>query len=190
MNRKKWVLLGAPVLAVWLAASGQTARAQDRFAIGAHVAVEHLPVLGATPVGYGFRFTYGAYLPFLSFDSEINLFPTRSTGNLGQTQAFFGLKAGARIGSWGVFLKARPGVARFGGGAAPQRLTHRTNFALDLGGGVEHYFAPHLALRWDLSNVMTHFGDGMLLAGPGGPIGTRLGTKSNFQTTVGLQVHF
>ena len=161
-------------------------RAQDRFAIGAQVAFDHLPELGETPTGYGFRFTYAAYLPLISFDAEVNSFPTHSTGNFGQTQAFFGLKAGARVGHWGVFLKARPGFAHFYGGAAPQRLSQRTNFALDLGGGVEYYFVPHVGLRWDLSDVMTHFGSGLLSFGPGNPIGVPLGTRGNFQTTVGI----
>ena len=162
------------------------ARAQDRFAVGAQLAFDHLPELGETPVGYGFRFTYAALVPFISFDAELNSFPTHGSGNLGQTQAFFGLKAGARVGRWGAFLKARPGLAHFYGGAAQQRLTQRTNFALDVGGGVEYYLIPHVGLRWDLSDVMTHFGSGTLNAGPGGPLGVPLGTRGNFQTTLGI----
>jgi hypothetical protein len=151
----------------------------------------HLPALGENPLGYGFRFTYApGHQPFISFDSEINTFPTHSTGNFGQTQAFFGLKAGARVGQFGLFFKVRPGFDQFGGGADPGRLTRRLNFAMDVGGGVEYYFAPHLALRWDLGDVMTHFGGGVLLAPPGGPLGTSLGTRNSFQTTLGFLVHF
>jgi len=161
-------------------------RAQDRFAIGAQLAFDHLPELGETPTGYGFRFTYAAYLPLISFDAELNSFPAHSSGNFGQTQAFFGLKAGGRVGRWGVFVKVRPGLAHFYGGAAPQRLSQRNNFALDIGGGVEYYFVPHIGLRWDLSDVMTHFGSGTLSFGPGNPVGVPLGTHGNFQTTVGI----
>lgn len=161
-------------------------RAQDRFAIGAQVAFDHLPELGETPTGYGFRFTYSTLVPFIAFDTEVNSFPARSTGNLGETQAFFGLKAGMRVRHWGVFLKARPGFAHFYGGAAPQRLSQRTSFALDLGGGIEYYFIPHVGLRWDLSDVTTHFGSGLLTSGPGNPLGAPLGTRGNFQTTVGI----
>jgi hypothetical protein len=162
------------------------ARAQDRFAVGAQLAFDHLPELGETPVGYGFRFTYAAFVPFISFDAELNSFPTHGSGNFGQTQALFGLKAGARVGRWGAFLKARPGFAHFYDGVAQQRLTQRTNFALDIGGGVEYYFIPHVGLRWDLSDVMTHFGSGTLNVGPGGPLGVPLGTRGNFQTTLGI----
>jgi hypothetical protein len=45
---------------------------------------------------------------------------------------------------------------------------------------------PHVGLRWDLSDVMTHFGSGTLNAGPGGPLGVPLGTRGNFQTTLGI----
>jgi hypothetical protein len=186
-------LLGIPVLlllAFWFAGSAEPVHAQDRFAVGAQVAIHKVPELGETPLGYGFRFTYGAYLPFLSFDSEINTFPTSSAGNFGETQGFFGLKAGLRVGKWGGFLKARPGFDHFGGGFDPQRLSSGTHFAMDLGGGVEYYFLPHLGLRWDLSDIMTHFGGATLSAGPGGPLGTPLGTQQNFQTTVGVVVTF
>jgi hypothetical protein len=61
---------------------------------------------------------------------------------------------------------------------------------LDLGGGVEYYFVPHLGLRWDLSDVMTHFGNGVLYSGPGAPLGTPLGTRNNFQTTIGVVFTF
>lgn len=178
------------LVALFVFIAGQQARAQDRFAVGAQVAIHKLPELGETVFGYGFRFTYGAYLPFLSFDSEINTFPTNSTGNFGETQGFFGLKAGVRVGRWGGFLKARPGFDHFGGGGNPQRISAETHFAMDLGGGVEYYFVPHLGLRWDLSDIMTHFGGTTLSSGPGGPIGTPLGTQQNFQTTVGVVVTF
>jgi hypothetical protein len=169
-----------------LAAAAPKAQAQDRFAVGAQLALDRLPELGETLKGYGFRFTYAAYLPLISFDAEVNSFPTHASGNLGQTQAFFGLKLGARAGRIGLFVKARPGFAHFYDGVAQQRLSQRTNFALDLGGGIEYYFVPHIGLRWDLSDVMTHFGSGFLSSGPGGPIGTPLGTHGNFQTTVGI----
>jgi hypothetical protein len=188
--KKLFCLCSLVLLAMAIAGSCQRAYAQDRLAIGAQVAIQNLPQLGETPVGYGIRFTYAAYLPFLSFDAELNSFPTNSTGNLGETQVLFGLKAGLRVGRWGVFGKVRPGLAHFGGGGAPQRLTGQDFFALDLGGGVEYYFAPHVGLRWDLSDVSTSFGNSVLLAGPGGPTGVPLGTHQNFQSTIGVVVSF
>jgi len=191
MRKPKTFGLAVPfLLALVFVGLGQQAQAQDRFAIGTQVAIHKLPELGETVFGYGFRVTYGAYLPFLSFDSELNIFPTNSTGNFGETQGFFGLKAGVRVGRWGGFLKLRPGFDHFGGGFNPQRMSSDTHFALDLGGGVEYYFIPHLGLRWDLSDVMTHFGGTTLSSGPGAPVGTALGTQQNFQTTLGLVVTF
>jgi hypothetical protein len=187
---KNWGVMLALAAALWIAAPAPGALAQDRIAVGAQIGGESLPELGETPLSYGLRFTYGFYMPFIAFDSEVNWFPTHASGNFGQSQAFFGLKAGARVSKFGLFLKARPGWDQFSGGADSQRLTRRTNFAMDFGGGVEYYFAPHLALRWDLSDVMTHFGGGVVLRGPGSSIGTTLGTQHNFESTVGLLVHF
>jgi len=180
----------ALLFVIGLAGSGESTFAQDRFAIGAQLAVHDLPEFSETHIGYGFRFTYAAYLPFLSFDSEINSFPTSSTGNLGETQVFFGLKAGLRVRRWGVFAKARPGFINFGGGANPQRLTSATDFALDLGGGVEYYFLPHVGLRVDLGDIGTFFGGGQLLAGPGSPIGAPLHTQHSLQSTAGIVLTF
>ncbi len=185
-NKRIFFISSLMFFTVLFGALAPRARAQDRFAVGAQLAFDHLPELGETPAGYGFRFTYAALVPFFSFDAELNSFPTHGSGNFGQTQAFFGLKAGTRVGRWGVFLKARPGFAHFYDGVAQQRLTQRTNFALDIGGGLEYYVLPHIGVRWDLSDVMTHFGSGMLNAGPGSPLGIQLGTQSNFQTTVGI----
>lgn len=174
----------------FLLAAAPSAPAQTPFSIGAHFAAHRMPELGQTRVGYGFRFTYEAYLPFVSLDSEVNFFPTTSSGNLGETQAFLGLKFGKHIGRWGGFLKARPGLTHFGGGSSPQRLSERTKFALDLGGVVEYDLAPKVTLRGDVSNVRIHYGDAMLSAGPGGPLGAPLGTRNTLQTTFGVMLHF
>jgi hypothetical protein len=159
------------------------------FELGAQLAVHSLPELGETHPGYGFRFTYNGYPPFLALDSEINFFPTSSSGNLGETQLFVGLRVGVHVHRWGVYAKLRPGFANFGGGGFPQRLTSATHFALDLGGVIEYDVVPHIALRWDLSDVLTDFGGATLLAGPG-YIGAPLHTQHNFQTTIGAVLRF
>jgi hypothetical protein len=177
-------------LAVLFFAAGiaSNLRAQG-FEAGAQIAVQSLPELGETHAGYGFRFTYNAYVPFLSLDSEINFFPTSSTGNLGETQAFVGLRAGVHIRRWGGYAKVRPGFANFGGGGFPQRLSSSTHFALDVGGVLEYDVLPHVALRWDLSDVLTDFGDAHLLAGPG-YVGAPLHSQHNFETTIGAVLRF
>ena len=177
-------------LAVAFLASGVTSKLHAQsLELGAQLAVHSLPELGETHPGYGFRFTYNGYPPFLALDSEINFFPTDSTGNLGETQLFIGLRAGVHVSRWGVYAKLRPGFASFGGGGFPQRLTSATHFALDIGGVIEYDVAPHVGLRWDLSDVLTDFGSATLLEGPG-YAGAPLHTQHNFQTTIGAVVRF
>ncbi len=186
MNKAFWIALAVPLL---LLAGGFTSQVKAQgLEVGAQVAAHSVPELGETRFGYGFRFTEGLY-PFVSLDSEINFFPTSSTGNLGETQGFFGLKAGLKVGRWGVFAKLRPGFDSFGGGSFEQRLTSRTHFALDIGGVVEYYVLPRVALRLDLSDVMTDFGGATLVTGPG-RAGIPLGSQHNFESTFGAVLRF
>jgi hypothetical protein len=177
-------------LALFFLASGAASKLHAQgFEFGAQLAVHNLPELGETNAGYGFRFTYSGFPPFLALDTEINFFPTSSTGNLGETQVFVGLRAGARVHRWGVYAKLRPGFEDFGGGGFPQRLTSGTHFALDIGGVIEYDVVPRVALRWDLSDVLTDFGSATLLAGPG-YVGAPLHSQHNFETTIGAVLRF
>lgn len=141
-------------------------------------------------LGYGFRAGYHAWAPFVSFEGEVNFFPTSATGNLGETQAFFGLKFGKKIGRWGGFVKVRPGFTHFGGGAFPTRLTQQTNFALDLGGGVEYALAPKVDLRLDVGDTKIYYGDAALLSATPGVTSPRLGTRNTLQSSLGIVLHF
>jgi hypothetical protein len=176
--------------AAWLPASPSAAQAQTPFSFGAHFAAHRMPEQGQVRAGYGFRATYAAYLPFVSGEAELNVFPTTSGGDLGETQAFFGVKFGKHIGRWGGFIKFRPGLTHFGGGAFPQRLTGRTHFALDMGGGVEFDVLPRVMLRLDASDVRIYYGDAALRAAPAAPPGPALGTRDTFQTTFGVVLNF
>jgi hypothetical protein len=180
----------AAVASVCLLLAAPPARAQTPFYFGAHLAGHRLAELDQSRIGYGFRAGYEAYLPFISLESEVNFFPTTSGGNLGETQAFFGLKFGKTIGRWGGFIKLRPGFTHFGGGNFPSRLTQHTKFALDLGGAIEYEIVPKVGLRLDVSDVKIYYGDAQLLAAPGGAPGPRLGTRNTLQSSFGLVVHF
>lgn len=185
----KAVRLFLGVLLFFLAGGFVSRLHAQAFELGAQLAVQNLPELGETRAGYGFRFTYNGYVPFLALDTEVNFFPTSSTGNLGETQAFVGLRAGVHVHRWGVYAKVRPGFAQFGGGADPERLTSSTHFALDIGGVVEYDVVPLIALRWDLSDVLTDFGSATLTSGPG-YVGAPLHTVHNFETTIGAVLRF
>jgi opacity protein-like surface antigen len=180
----------AVLAAACLLTSALPARAQTPYYFGAQILGHNISGLSESRVGYGFRGGYDAYLPFISLEGEVNFFPTTSGGNLGETQALFGLKFGKHIGRWGGFVKARPGFTHFGGGAFPTRLTERTKFALDLGGGLEYDLAPKIGLRWDLGDTKIYYGNAALLPSPAGTPGPRLGTHDSFQTSLGLVVRF
>jgi hypothetical protein len=166
------------------------AHAQSPYSFGVNFAAHRLPELGQTALGYGLLFNYFAYDPFVSFEATVNFFPTSSSGNYGETQAFFGPNFGKQIGKWGGFIKLHPGLTHFAGGAAPNRLTQQTNLAVDLGGIVQYNLTPTISLRGDVSDVSIHYGSARLLFGPGGPIGPALGTHNTFQANVGILVHF
>lgn len=182
--------LASLIAAGCMAATALPSRAQTPFYFGAQLIGHRLSEQNQTRLGYGFRGGYEAYLPFISLESEVNFFPTTSSGNLGETQAFFGLKFGKKIGRWGAFVKARPGFTHFGGGVFPTRLTQLTKFALDLGGGLEYDFAPKLGLRFDVGDTKIYYGGAGLLAVPGAAAGPRLGTHSTLQSSLGLVIHF
>jgi hypothetical protein len=156
---------------------------------GAHVALQRSPELGERLTGYGFRFTFGGPLPFVALDSELNIFPTSATGNLGEKQLFVGLRAGAHVGRLGIFAKAQPGVVIFGGGGFPQRITSGTHFALNIGGVLEYNILPLIALRLDVGDVLTEFGGTRLVSGPG-RVGVPLGAEHDLETTIGAVFRF
>jgi hypothetical protein len=166
------------------------ARAQTPFSAGAHFVAHRAPELGQTLTGYGFVLNYSFYLPLISAEAEVNIFPTSSTGNLVEKQLFLGPNLGTNIGKWGAYVKFHPGFAHFGGGALPNRLSEQTKFAMDMGGILEYHLVPKITLRGDVSNVSIRYGSATLSAGPGGPIGTPLGTRNTLQATIGLMVHF
>ena len=164
--------------------------AQTPFYAGAHLSVHGLPQPDQGNVGFGLRGGYEAYLPFISLEAELNFLPWSSGGSFGETQGFFGLKLGKKIGRWGGFLRVRPGFTHFGEGDFPNQLTESTKFALDLGGSIEYDFAPKVSLRLDLGDTRIYYGDAALLPSPGGPPGPRLGTRNTFQSNIGIVVHF
>lgn len=176
--------------AICILSLAPSARAQTPFSAGAHFVAHRSPELGQTLAGYGFVFNYDAYLPLISVEAEINFFPTSSTGNLGEKQFLIGPNLGTHVGKWGFYAKFHPGLAHFNGGALPNRLSEQTHFALDIGGILEYHLLPKIDLRGDVSNVSIHYGSATLSTGPGGPIGTPLGTRNNLQATIGLMVHF
>jgi hypothetical protein len=175
---------------ICLLAAAPAARAQTPFSAGARFVAQRAPELGETLTGYGFVANYSAYLPFISLEGELNIFPTSSTGNLGATQALIGINFGKKIGPWAAYAKFHPGFTHYGGGAIPNRLSEQTHFAMEIGGVLEYQFFPKLALRGEISNISTHYGNSTLSAGPGASIGAPIGTRNELQGDIGLMIHF
>jgi hypothetical protein len=182
--------VGSVIAGFCLSATAVPLRAQTPIYFGAQMLGHRISEQDQSRLGYGFRGGIDAYLPFISLEGEVNFFPTTSSGNLGETQAFFGLKFGKKIAGWGAFVKIRPGFTHFGGGAFPTRLSEQTKFALDLGGGLEHDIAPKLTLRFDVGDTKIYYGSAALAAIPGSPAVPNLGTRNTLQSSIGLVIHF
>jgi outer membrane protein with beta-barrel domain len=127
--------------------------------------------------GFGGRVSYNLNSNF-ALEAEINFFPrdfrkftTNFTGGR-MTEGLFGLKAGIRKNSFGVFGKIRPGFEssghatfpRFpnGNGPDPQNPfgfegKRATQFALDVGGVVELYPSRRTIVRVDVGDTIVRY---------------------------------
>jgi hypothetical protein len=141
------------------------------------------PVIDMSPteteLGFGGRFTYNL-TGYLAFEAETNLLPRRlvlAVGASGRvTQGQFGVKAGKRFRSFGVFAKARPGFVSFGSsfklvGTHPTtrfgrpavegifEVGRRTFFSTDVGGVLELYPSRRWLLRFDGGDTVIRYGE-------------------------------
>jgi len=134
----------------------------------------------ATELGFGGRVGYGLGR-HVTLEAEGNFFPREGsvtddefTGGR-KVQGLFGVKAGRRFESFGVFAKARPGFVHFGAGDLQARGgciaifppplscfdvegSGRTDFAFDLGGVVELYPSARTIIRFDAGDTVLRSG--------------------------------
>jgi hypothetical protein len=175
----------AAVLALLLA--GGEARAQQeeeedapKVEVGAEFSsLSFNPPAFKREVGVGARVTYNLD-PHVSLEAEANFFPSGGTrgftpgGSVLQGQ--FGVKAGKRFRSFGVFAKARPGFVSFDGTFTPVLagtevingmtfpvfdFTHvgrTTHFSADVGGVLEVYASRRVTARFDLGDTIIRYG--------------------------------
>src|SRR5262249_51457412 len=101
--------LAVIVASVCVLAKAGPASAQTPFYAGAHLSAHSLSPLDQGNVGFGVRGGYEAYPPFISLEAEMNFLPWSSKGSFGETQGFFGLRFGKKIGNWGGYIRVRPG---------------------------------------------------------------------------------
>lgn len=165
-------------------AAGVRAAAQtpgERFEVAASLNMLRSSGLSNTSIGPGGRLTFDL-TPYLSLEGELAFYPKeriegvltetpvgsyRLVGQRRRTDALFGVRVGSRGERFGLFAKARPGFTRLGdrgtacegsGCAVILMLyapySYRTEFAFDVGGGVEFYPSTRTVARVELGDTM------------------------------------
>ena len=166
-----------------------------------------------TEPGLGGRFTYNVH-PNLGLDSEFNFFPRNQGqgfrapgGHIYQGQ--FGVKAGKRFTTFGLFGKFRPGFVgftqtnqligthtfAFGGSqfvAGDYRIGRKEYFSMDAGGVIELYVSRRLMTRMDIGDTIIKYGE---FAGETIFVSHAIArrppeTRHNFQFTAGVGLRF
>lgn len=195
MKRNALVLLALSMLLL----VNPSARAQSgddeevsKIEIGAHVTGFGLNLGFETDVepGFGGRLTYNLNNSF-ALEAEGNFFPRDRFRDLRASgrafQGFFGVKAGKRYKTFGIFAKARPGFMSFSEGRfelVPNgavfdpslplefRRSRLTHFVTDVGVVVEFYPSRRVFARIDAGDTIIRYGKLTVnspLANPGEP---------------------
>ena len=201
-------IIFALLTALLLAPAAARAQATDapdveahRVEVGAFYTGVKLEGFGETVNGLGGRFGYNFNKNF-ALDTEFSFFPEAHLGNRqsGQkTQAFAGVKAGARSRYVGVFAKARPGVMFIGEVTSGFNCNNTSfgqtcrpshnNFAFDAGGVLELYPSSRSIIRLDAGDTIVRIRNANLGILTGGPTATS-DTTHNFQFSVGFGYRF
>ena len=174
-------LFTAAAFALALLALATPASAQERDAPKVEIGVQYTSLsLNLTPsggtentVGAGARITYN-FNDYFAVEAEGNLYGTRTqsrplTGGAAQ-QAQFGVKAGKRWKTFGLFAKARPGFVSFGDTLRPVAVgggifngfdfvsERKTHFTMDVGGVLEFYPSRRTLVRFDAGDTIIRYG--------------------------------
>ena len=182
-------LLGVVVAAATMLLSNQAIRAQDsapKIEVGLQFTALHLTDFQEGPVGIGGRIIYNFTNNF-ALDAEASHFPENPSGNFGETQGLFGMRAGKRMDTIGTFVKARPGFIQFDGGYFDKRLDKKRFFALDIGGVIEYYPSSRIVLRFDIGDTIIAYQGATYI---GSPTPAPLGTSHNLQAGFGFGIRF
>jgi hypothetical protein len=184
---------------VFLSARGPSAQAQSeppKFEVGGQFSLLNfdpnvLDKSRRNDVGGGGRFTFNFH-KYVAAEAQFDYFPQSDTERIGSftlTQfgskavGVFGVKAGARKKSFGIFGKARPGFIHFSVVPAfvcifsPCPQPKKTDFAFDVGGVVEYYPSKRAVLRFDAGDLIIHYR-------------RFFGTEHNLQISAGVGVRF
>jgi hypothetical protein len=166
-----------------------------------------------TEPGLGGRFTYNVH-PNLGLDAEVNFFRhelgqgLRSPGGH-VYQGQFGVKAGKRFTTFGLFGKFRPGFIGFTQSSelfgthtvtvgptsfivGDFRRSRKQYFSLDVGGVIELYASRRIVTRFDIGDTIIKYGE---FVGEGFTLSRNIlrrppETRHNFQFTAGVGFRF
>jgi hypothetical protein len=148
-----------------------TAVAQERFDVGAHVAVARSSEFDANDTGIGGRFSWHP-IALIGADAEMTVYPASFPNANGfsrsRIEGLFGVTVGPRLPGVRPFARFRPGFLTFRGQPVvcilifPPPLScelagGRTLFALDLGGGVELFPARRASIRVDVGDRIVKY---------------------------------
>jgi len=166
-----------------------------------------------TNYGFGGRFGY-RLSQYFTLEGEGNFFPGDGVLDGGKkTQGFFGVKAGKRFQSVGLFAKARPGFVHYSRGdyqftgpcvsISPPPIgcyqpVGQTNFATDLGGVFEFYPTKRTIIRFDAGDTLVRLPARNTAVFQTNPtsvfslvvLPAAAETKSHFQASVGFGFRF
>jgi hypothetical protein len=144
---------------LWL--SSVYAQAQSNpLELGVDLTGTHLHKIDEAPIGIGLRGLLN-FNAATALDAEITFYP-------GKVSVLSGLKAGVRFNRFGVFGKSRVGFWHF----------TQIYPAVDVGGILEYYASPRIAVRVDIGDTIIFYG------------GAQLGTVHNFQPGIGVSYRF
>lgn len=153
--------------------------------------------------GLGGRFTFHITRA-IALETEWNLIPAEKEYTGRARQWFYGLKAGKRRESVGVYAKLRPGYMYFtksycdGFGLYKGFYTclgsYKKNPAMDLGMVIEFYRARRSMMRVDIGDTVVHFGHinryQPELGEANRAIHVAGGTTHSLQVSVGIGIRF
>jgi hypothetical protein len=163
VGRVGWVGRAAALITLLMPA---LAGAQDRFDVGAHVAVTRSSEFDETDTGVGGRFSWHP-VSLIGAEAEMTIYPASFPNANGfsrsRIEGLFGVTVGPRLPGLRPYARVRPGFLTFRGQPVVcilifppplscQLATGRTLFALDLGGGVELFPASRAVIRVDVGD--------------------------------------
>ena len=212
MQRK--IFIGAVLALLYICLSNENSYAQPQskagtVEVGGQFSAIHLRNFDKVEPGFGGRFTYNV-TDYLGLEAETNFFPKdRLTEGGRKTQGLFGVKAGKRFETIGLFGKARPGFMHFSKGTVrstgdqacilifppPERcievksISDKTAFAMDIGGVIEMYPSKRTIVRFNFGDTILHFGRNTIDEQTR-KIRDSSFTRHNFQATLGVSFRF